>query len=60
MTERMRAAVTVLPGIWQELPEEWLRGLGDEGHLGVLSLNAVKRVLERFQTCPDEFWAIRT
>jgi hypothetical protein len=59
MTERMRAALAMLPGIWQELPGEWLERLSDKSHPGALSLDTVKQVLERFQTSPDEFWTVR-
>lgn len=59
MTERMRLALTELPVIWREMPEEWLSRLGDTGRPGGLGLDAVTQVLGRFQTSPGEFWAIR-
>ncbi len=52
MMETMRRALAQLPSIWQELPEVWLPQAG-------LDLAAVRELLERFETSPNEFWAIR-
>ena len=59
MTGRMRTALAALPEIWRELPNEWIDPLGDGTPMAGLSLDAVEQVLERFETSPDEFWAIR-
>ncbi len=52
MKVQMRLATDQLHAIWSELPEEWQQA-------GGLDLTAVQELLNRFETSPDEFWAIR-
>lgn len=55
MGGKMRAALARLPGIWNEMPDEWRSPEGAAG----LDFAEVERRLRRFETSPDEFWAIR-
>lgn len=59
MVGQMRTALAGLPGLWQELPDEWLHPHGNASGPGELDLMAVRATLERFEQSPDEFWAIR-
>lgn len=59
MADAMRQALAQLPAIWQDLPEEWRQPHGYPAGAVGLDLAAVRTLLERFETGPDLFWAIR-
>ncbi len=59
MAGRMRAAVEQLPGIWQELPEDWRHPHGNIGAAAGLNLAMAEQILRRFEASPDAFWAIQ-
>jgi len=56
---KMQSALKQLQGIWQELPEEWRNRDGNIETAGGLDFVTLEQILRRFETSPNEFWAIR-
>ena len=59
MTRKMQAVLERLPEIWNEMPDEWRHPHGQADGPEEFNLMTVKQRLRRFETNPEDFWAIR-
>lgn len=58
MEPRLKAAWEMLPGIFAELPAEWLHVDGDDTLPVQLDINQVSSALSLPFTDPDTFWTL--